>query len=59
MDGTEFLKNCTASSIDCCELIMSGIKTCFPEYYSQMEDRRYELLELMNITEQLGVEWDE
>lgn len=60
MTLTEFLtKHCTACGGNWAAMIMSGIRSAFPERYAQMEDREYDWKELCQITVECGVIWDE
>ena len=60
MSGKEFLNNCVACGGNLAAMIMSGIHRCFPELYESMpDDKVYDLSELMQITEDCGVNWEE
>ena len=60
MSGTEFLDNCIACGGNWSAMLMSGIRTCFPEQYNKMQnDKSYDLFELMQICEDCGVNWEE
>lgn len=60
MSGAEFLNNCTAYGGNLSAMIMSGIRKCFPERWNKMQNnKQYDFFELMQITEECGVIWED
>lgn len=57
MSGKEFMSKCTACGGNWCAMLMSGIRTCFPDRYAKMEDKEYGFQELYDIAKEEGVEW--
>lgn len=58
MTATEFLEKCTAHGGNWTAMLMSGIKECFPEYYEKLEDKEYDFREVLKMTAECGVDWD-
>lgn len=48
MKFSEFLKQCSACGGNWTAMLMTGIKTVFPEHYAQMEDKEYDFSDLIN-----------
>ena len=59
MTGKEFLDHCTAQGGNWTGMIMSGIRECFPEYWDALEDRSYSFEEVVDMTRECGVNWDD
>lgn len=58
MSSKEFLNKCTAHGGDWAAMLMSGIKTCFPDYWNKLPDKSYSMNEVWLMTIECGVEWN-
>lgn len=60
MGFTEFLhKHCFAHGGNWIAMLLSGIKSAFPEHYAQMPDKEYSLEEVFAEISACGVIFDE
>lgn len=55
MNFSEFLTHCTACGGNWTAMLMSGIKTVFPEHFAQMEDKEYSFEDLFDELLKCGV----
>jgi len=56
MNMKDYISNyCTACGGNWTSMLMSGIKVLFPEYWEAMPDKSYELYEIVEHLEVLGI----
>lgn len=55
MISKDFLDKCTACGGNWTQMLMSGIKELYPDYWKDMPDKVYEFEDVITILKELGV----